>query len=88
MAIILYNFTTMIMNCIHVTQKEGKVKKVSFSNAVDICRDFIIHRMPSFLLSMSCRQSSFPKENQLFQSIPKRKKMSATSKTMVQNTAR
>lgn len=43
--IILYNFTTMIMNCIPVTQKEGKVKKVSFSNAVDICRDFISHRI-------------------------------------------
>ena len=44
--LILYNFTMMIMHCVDQPKKEAKYKyKISVSDAVVTCRDFMIHRI-------------------------------------------
>lgn len=44
--IILYNFTKMVLHCIDPPQKAAKYKyKVSVTDAVVTCRDFMIHKI-------------------------------------------
>lgn len=44
--VILYNFSIMIVNCTPVPPKDTKVPlKISISDAISICRDFMIHKI-------------------------------------------
>ena len=55
--VILYNFTIMIVSCIQIAPKDTKAKlKISISDAIHICRDFLIHRIKNAeIIALLCR---------------------------------